>query len=569
MKGRLKRMLRQLTIENIALVERLDLEFGPGLTILTGETGAGKSILIDALALTLGARADSGLIRTGCDQAMATARFLLPDHHPARLWLREQELNGDGEELFLRRTLSANGRSKAFINETPVPITTLAQLGDGLVDIHGQHDHQSLLNPASHLTILDAFACHDELVRLTASHAQAWQTRHKALEALRQRARDALQRRAFLAHQLDEIDAAGIQRGEFQELEQRRGRLAHAVRLGEAATRAMAQISGERGESEDSASRLLSWAAGELEDAARLDPALTPLAEQLRSLQYELEDAGERIRHYADSLETDPEQLEALEERLALIRNLARKHRQSADELLELAETWRAELTSLDQIDDDEQRLLTAMEASRRDFDHSAARLSASRKQATQRLTLETESHLSQLGMNARFATSLRPVRGDPRSTGLEEAEFQISANPGEPLKPLKQVASGGEIARIMLALKTALADAVTVPTLIFDEVDVGVGGRTAAAIGAKLAQVAQRRQTLAVTHSPQVASWGTRHFKVAKATHEGRVRVTVIPLEEEHRIEELARMLAGEEITPAARENALALLRAAIPETP
>ncbi|MBF0273388.1 MAG: DNA repair protein RecN [Magnetococcales bacterium] len=560
-------MLRQLTIENIALVERLDLTFEPGLTILTGETGAGKSIVIDALALTLGARADSGLIRTGCDHAMATARFLLPEHHPAREWLREQELDGDGDELFLRRTLAANGRSKAFINETPVPVTTLAQLGDGLVDIHGQHDHQSLLNPASHLTILDAFARHEELTRLTMTHAQTWHARHKALESLRQRARDALQRRAFLAHQLDEIDAAGLQPGEWQELEQRRGRLAHAVRLGESARASQEMISGEHGESGDSASRLLSHAAGELEDAARLDPALTSLAEQLRSLQYEVEDAAERIRHYADTLEIDPEQLEELEERLALIRNLARKHRRTADELLELAETWREELSSLDQIDDDEQRLLSAMETSRAEFDQNATLLSASRKQAALRLTQETEGHLAQLGMTARFATALRPVRGDPRPTGLEEAEFQISANPGEPLKPLKQVASGGEIARIMLALKTTLADAVTIPTLIFDEVDVGVGGRTASAIGAKLAQVARRRQTLAVTHSPQVAAWGGQHFKVAKSTHDARVRVTVIPLENTQRIEELARMLAGEEITAAARENAITLLRSAVPE--
>ncbi|MBF0626882.1 MAG: DNA repair protein RecN [Magnetococcales bacterium] len=561
-------MLRQLVIENIALVERLDLEFAPGLTILTGETGAGKSILIDALALTLGARADGGLIRSGCDHAMVTARFALPEDHPARIWLQEHELDGEGEALFLRRTLSANGRSKAFINETPVPVTTLAQLGDGLVDIHGQHDHQSLLNPASHLAILDAFARHDELTRGVSSLAHAWHASHKALETLRNQAREAEQRRAFLAHQLDEIDAIGLRPDESQELEQRRARLAHAVRLGEAARAALEWVSGEHGEA-DPAARLLSHAAGELEDAARLDPALTPLAEQLRSLQYEVEDAGDRIRHYADGLETDPEQLEALEERLALIRNLARRHRCSAEELLPLAETWRTELDSLEQIDANEHRLLAALDATRQEFEQLATQLSASRKQAAVRLTRETEAHLAQLAMNARFATALRPVRGDPRANGLEEAEFQISANPGEPLKPLKQVASGGEIARIMLALKTTLADAVTIPTLIFDEVDVGVGGRTASAIGAKLAQVARRRQTLAVTHSPQVAAWGTGHFKVVKSTRDGRVRVAVVPLEAEARLEELARMLAGEEITPAARENAQALLRASASATP
>ncbi|MBF0127271.1 MAG: DNA repair protein RecN [Magnetococcales bacterium] len=556
-------MLRQLTIENIALIETMDLEFTQGLTILTGETGAGKSILIDALALALGARADSGLIRTGCDHAMSTARFQLPDNHPARVWLHEHALDHGDDELFLRRTLSQNGRSRAFINETPVPVTTLAQLGDGLVDIHGQHDHQSLLNPSTHLTILDAFANHPELTRQTALHSQTWHTHNRKLEALRLSAREAQQRRAFLSHQLDEIDTAGMAPGEAQELEQRRSRLAHAVRLGEAARASLELLAGESG---DSASQLISSAAGELEDAQRLDPTLTTLAEQLRSLQYELDDASEAIRHYADSLETDPEQLADLEERLDLIRNLARKHRCTPEELPTLADQWRAELDTLEQIDLNEQRLLKEIAQARASFDASATLLSRSRKQATSRLTQETEAHLAQLGMpGVRFVTALRPLQGAPRPHGLEEAEFQISANPGEPLKPLKLVASGGEISRIMLALKTSLADAVTIPTLIFDEVDVGVGGRTAAAIGNKLAQLATRRQTLAVTHSPQVAAWGRQHLKVTKSTHEGRVHISVCPLTQPMRVEELARMLAGERITTPARQNAEELLRAAM----
>ncbi|NGZ07485.1 MAG: DNA repair protein RecN [Magnetococcales bacterium] len=555
-------MLRQLIIENIALVERLDLEFAPGLTILTGETGAGKSILIDALALTLGARADSTLLRSGCEQAMATARFVLPEEHPARQWLRAHDL--DEEELFLRRTLSASGRSKAFINETPVPVTTLAQLGDELVDIHGQHDHQSLLNPTAHLTILDAFARHEALTRQTGQLALTWQAGHKELESWRQKGREAEQRRGFLAHQLAEIDAAALRPGEFPELERKRARLAHAVRLGEAARMALEQVTGEHGDHGESALRLLSQAAGELEGAERLDPALQPIAEKLRSLQYELEDVADQVRHYADGLESDPEQLEELEERLALLRNLARKHRCTPEELLPLAENWRTELMGLDQLDMHEQRLLVSMEETRRAYEQVAGQLSAARRQAASRLVKETEGHLAQLGMQARLAVSWRLWSGDPRPSGLEEAEFQISANPGEPLKPLKQVASGGEMARIMLALKTALADAVTIPTLIFDEVDVGVGGRTAAAIGAKLARMAGQRQTLAVTHSPQVAAWGNTHCKVIKSVHEGRMRVTVQPLDEVRRIEELARMLAGAEITPAARNNALALLRAA-----
>ncbi|MEO5345898.1 MAG: DNA repair protein RecN [Magnetococcus sp. YQC-9] len=560
-------MLRQLIIENIALIERLELEFNAGLTILTGETGAGKSIVIDALALTLGARADNSLIRTGASSAMAAAHFILPPAHPARLWLQEQALASAGEEdLFLRRTLSANGRGKAFINEIPVPVAVLAQLGDGLVDIHGQHDHQSLLNPATHLEILDSFACHETLAARTAQEARAWQALNRSLEAVRQKARDAEQRRAFLTHQLDEIESAAPRAGEWAQLEGRRLRLAHVVKLGEAASASLELLSGESLTDGSGVGQLLSRAAGELEEGARLDPDLAPLAEQLRSLQYEIEDAGDRIRHYADSLESDPEELAELEERLALLRNLARKHRRTPDELPELASGWRTELDALDGLDHDEQQLIAALDKTRTEYERQATQLTASRRQAATRLTKETEGHLAQLGMQARFATALRPMRDEPRATGMEEAEFQISANPGEPLKPLKSVASGGEIARIMLALKTALAEAVTIPTLIFDEVDVGVGGRTAAAIGAKLAEVAAKRQTLAVTHSPQVAAWGARHFKVIKRAIEGRMRVEVLPLDHPARIEELARMLAGDQITPAARDNALALLQGSTP---
>ncbi|MEO5331816.1 MAG: DNA repair protein RecN [Magnetococcus sp. YQC-5] len=555
-------MLRQLTIENIALIERLDLEFSQGLTILTGETGAGKSILIDALALTLGARADTGLIRTGSDHAMTTARFQLPDQHPTRLWLQERELDSGTDELFLRRTLSLNGRSRAFINETPVPLATLSQLGDGLVDIHGQHDHQSLLNSSTHLAILDAFAHHDDLVQQTTQYSQTWHALKRELESLRQSAQDALQRRAFLTHQIEELDSIGLLPGEAAELEQRRSRLSHAVRLGAAANSSLELLSGDSG---DSASLLISRAAGELEEASRLDPTLVPLAERLRSLQYELDDTSDRIRHYADSLETDPEQLVELEDRLNLIRTLARKHRRTPDELLQQAEQWRQELDSLDHIDANEQRLLNAMSAARTAFDASATRLSLSRKEAASHLTRETESHLAQLGMTgARFAIALRSMSGDPRPHGMEEVEFKITANPGEPLKSLKQVASGGEMSRIMLALKTSLADAVTIPTLIFDEVDVGVGGRTAAAIGAKLVQVSKKRQIMAVTHSPQVAAWGHHHLKVTKSTLDGRVQISVIALDITLRIEELARMLAGEQITTPARNNAIELLRAA-----
>ncbi|MBF0418079.1 MAG: AAA family ATPase, partial [Magnetococcales bacterium] len=393
-------MLRQLIIENIALIERLEIEFDPGLTILTGETGAGKSIVIDALALTLGARADNSLIRAGAERAMVAAHFILPQAHPTRLWLKEQALTGEeeDEELFLRRTLSASGRGRAFINEIPVPVTVLAQLGDGLVDIHGQHDHQSLLHPATHLEILDGFARHEALRAVTGESARIWRERRDALEEVRNRARNAEQRRDYLLHQLDELDAAAPGEGEWTRLEQRRSRLAHVVKLGEATAAALECLTGEsRGEG-DGANRLVSSAASEIESVARLDPALESLSEPLRSLQYELEDLADRIRHYADALESDPDELAEIEARLSLLRNLARKHRRTPDELPELIEGLRAERDGLDRLDHDEQRLVDALEETRREYDQAARRLSASRADAARRLIKETESQLRPLG---------------------------------------------------------------------------------------------------------------------------------------------------------------------------
>ncbi|MEG3638967.1 DNA repair protein RecN [Magnetococcus sp. PR-3] len=556
-------MLRQLTIEHIALIERLELEFNAGLSVITGETGAGKSIVLDSLGLILGERADLGLIRAGSERAMVSGHFTPPAGHPAWDWLQARDLDRDEDGVYLRRVISHKGRGKAYINETPVPVATLGELGNLLVDIHGQHDHQSLVHPRSHLDILDAFGEHLKLAHTVKKHHRTWHEAHKALALLREKGRDASERRAFLSFQLEELETAAVRPGESEALEHRRTRLAHAGRLAEAAHGALQMLS----ESEYSAISTTGGAANVLEGAVRMDTELEAVAQAIRSAQYELEDAAERVRHYESSLETDPLALQELEERLDTIQRVARKHRREPDELEELANQWREELDTLDSLDEGEATLLSDVAAAEQIYHKEAAKLSKARRRASDTLAREVEKQLKDLYMTGtRFAVSLTPRPPDEiHSRGMEEAEFLVSANPGEPLKPLRQVASGGELARLMLALKTVLADAVTVPTLIFDEVDVGVGGRVAAAIGSKLDRVsAAERQVFSITHLPQVAAYGHRHYRVEKISEKGRTHTQMVYLNDQERIEELARMLAGDTITDSARENAQALIQAA-----
>ncbi|MBF0175749.1 MAG: DNA repair protein RecN [Magnetococcales bacterium] len=556
-------MLRQLRIDNIALIDHLEITLEPGLTIITGETGAGKSILIDALGLTLGERADASLLRTGSDQGRVTAHFLLPPPpHPARQWLADQELDLPGEDLFLRRTLGTGGRSRAYINDHPVSVTALASLASLLVDLHGQHDHQSLLRTETHLELLDAFGGHGELVAATSAQHKVWQDTREQLETLRRKARESGDRRHFLAFQLEELERAGVVVGEMEELKNQRTRMAHAARLQQAARKALELLS----EGSNAASDLTSMAATELEHVQELDAALNTMAASVRSIQYEIDAAVDTIRHYQNGLAADPEQLAMLDERINLIQDICRKHRREADHLPELARAWREELSTLDNVESSEETLTRQLQQALQAYREKASILTQRRQQAAGRLTREVERQLKDLYMGrTRVAISLRPSNGDPRPKGHEEAEFEVSANAGEPLKPLRQVASGGELSRIMLALKTVLADAVTVQTLIFDEVDVGVGGRVAARIGSKLAEVSKSsRQLLAITHLPQVAAWGDNHLKVEKSTLDERTQVHIHTLDEAGRVEELARMLAGDLVTAPARHNARELLETA-----
>lgn len=559
-------MLSHLTIKNIALIDHLELDIEKGLTILTGETGAGKSIILDALSLVLGKRADSTLIRSGTEKATVTATFQLPPDHSIQAWLKDRDLDSEEGELTIRRVIGTNTPSRAYVNEITVPLTTLSELGGQLVEIHGQHDYQVLLNSQTHLAILDAFAAHPSLLEQVNRYHDEWRQAHTRLAELKQKMRDALERRDYLVFQLEELEQAGVAPGELEQLDLQRTRLAHVNQLVQAGQSALAFLNGNPSEELTAgAASLLGRAASELEGVESLDATLQPLAESMRSLHYELDDVSERIQQYLENIEIDPAQLNEIEERVDLIRRLSRKHHCQADELEALTQQWREELETIDHADERIQVLESTREQARQAYEKEARSLTLSREHAAAKLTKATEKQLAALHMvNTRLSITLTPRSGDPRANGRDEVVFLVSPNPGEPPKPLKQIASGGELSRIMLALKTVLADLIQTTTLIFDEVDVGVGGRVAASIGEKLTQVAQGRQVLAITHLPQVAAWGENHLKVEKKSHAGKTQARILSLSGEDRVEELARMLAGDQVTGPARQNARDLLQTA-----
>ncbi|MEO5365393.1 MAG: DNA repair protein RecN [Magnetococcus sp. WYHC-3] len=555
-------MLRQLAIDDVALIQHLELNLDAGLTVITGETGAGKSILVDALSLVLGSRADVGLIRHGSERASVTALFHLPDPHPLRPWLQQRDLD-HGADLLLRRVVRANGRSQAYINDTAVSLTALAEVGQGLVDLHGQHDHQSLLQEHTHRDLLDAQGGHLPLVHTVEQHFRDWQQAHERVGQLAAQARQAEERRAFLEFQIRELEELQPQAGELESLDRQRTRLKHAQRL-------QAGLQQVQHNLEHSALADLHGAAGELERLSRHDDALTALTESMRSLIYEGEELAQRLARHAESLELDPDALAQVEERFHRLRDVARKHRVEADALPALLLAWQEEWAGLDHLEQDQSHWVSQCDMLARRWQESADALTQARTQAARILDAGMVRQLEELVMpRTRFEVLMTTHSGTPRPQGQDDVTFLVSANPGQPPRPLSEVASGGELSRIMLALKTELAQADSVGTLIFDEVDVGVGGRVADAIGAKLAAVARDRQVLAITHQPQVAVWGHQHFKVTKHSDPQHTEVAVLRLDADARQEEIARMLAGERIGSAARENARQLLACAQTQEP
>jgi DNA repair protein RecN (Recombination protein N) len=550
-------LLRQLAIRNVVLVEQLDLEFDTGLGVLTGETGAGKSILLDALGLALGARADAGLVRSGEETASVSAEFELPADHPVNSLLAEQGIEtDDGEPLILRRSLKADGGSRAFVGAASVPAGVLRDVGALAVEIHGQHDERGLLNPRGHRALLDAFGRLDvepverawsEVTRIEGELAQA-----RAELAAAERDRD------YLAHSLSEIDALAPEDGEETRLAEERAAMQAGLKAGESLTGLDELLGGS-----DGALAQLRLAARRIERGAADHPLLAEALASLDRALIEASEAEDRIARAADALAADPARLEAAEARLFDIRGLARKHRVEPDALAELADRMRGQLSEIEAGGERIGRLDGDLAQARLRYLNLAAQLSDQRREEAGKLDEALASELHPLKLDAaRFRTAL--TQAEPGPTGTDRVEFEISTNPGAPFGPLTKIASGGELSRFVLALKVALAEAGSAGTMIFDEIDRGVGGAVASAIGERLARLARQSQVLVVTHSPQVAARATQHFRIEKVHGPDGTRTTVRRLDDAERREEIARMLSGAAVTDEARAQAARLLEAA-----
>ncbi|MHA6719143.1 DNA repair protein RecN [Sphingomonas sp. RS6] len=551
-------MLTALSIRDVVLIEALDLEFGEGLGVLTGETGAGKSILLDALGLALGARADSGLVRTGAAQAVVVASFLPPaaDGAIASLFAENAMTLEPGEPLLIRRVVKADGGSRAFINDEPASAGLLRELAPHLVEIHGQHDDRGLLNPRGHRLLLDTFGrCDGGPVAI--AH-RAWREAEDALAVARAEQDAAERDREWLDHAVAELTALAPEAGEEERLAERRATMQRGEKIA-SDLQAIADLL----EGSDGGLARLRQAARILERVSDDHPAL---AEALAAIDHAIGDGAEaqaQVDHAAEALAFDPAALEADEARLFELRAIARKHRVQPDELPALLTELSDRLDRLTSGGATIDRLERAAAAAHQAYREAAQALSAARSEAAARLDAAVESELRPLKLDAaRFRTMVEPLdEGQWSAAGMDRVEFEVSTNPGAPFAPLMKIASGGELSRFILAMKVALAEEGGAATLIFDEVDRGVGGAVADAIGERLARLADRSQVLVVTHSPQVAARGRRHLLIAKR-HDGIVtRTGVTPLDRDQRREEIARMLSGAEITPEARAQAERLL--------
>jgi len=550
-------MLTSLSIRDLVIVETLDLEFGAGLGVLTGETGAGKSILLDALGLALGARADTSLVRAGQSQAVVTVSFEVPAAHPALAFLAESGLETEpGEALVVRRVVRADGGSRAALNDQPVSAGLLRELGAFLVEIHGQHDDRSLLNPRGHRALLDSYGRIDP-----APAAAAWaevRAIEEDLAAARSAADEAERDREWLAHSVEQLRRLNPEPGEEASLASARAAMQAGARLG-GELEALDQLL----QGSDGGFAALRQAARRLDRIASEHPLLGEASAALDRALVEADEAEGRLERSKEALECDPARLEEVETRLFEIRAMARKHRVEADALAAHAAELEARLAALDAGGERIAALERGLAEARAAYDDAAAALSAKRRSAAARLDQAVAAELAPLKLDAaRFRTAIADA--EPAAAGRDRVEFEVSTNPGAPFGPLVRIASGGELSRFILALKVALAEQGGATTLIFDEIDRGVGGAVASAIGERLHRLAEASQVLVVTHSPQVAARGRAHLLIEKS-HEGLVtRTSVHALDETRRREEIARMLSGAQVTDEARAQAVRLLEAA-----
>ena len=555
-------MLSLITVRNYAVIDEVDVEFQPGMSVLTGETGAGKSILVDALGLALGDRADAGAVRTGCREARISVLFDCPQGHPALNWLTERGLDQD-RTCVLRRIVSAKGRSRAFVNNQPATLQDLRSVGSRLVNIHGQGAHQALMQAQAQRGIVDHHGNHLELARQVAAAFGAWRSCQEEYEAQRQRGADRASEIELLSFQVRELENLGFQDGELDTLQEERSRLANVDRL---ACSVESALSGLFERDHGSAQELIAQAQRELSDARNLDPSLGDAADLLSEAEIQVQEAVRGLASYRDRLEPDPQRLDWVESRLATIRSLALRHSVEEAELGTVLATLRSRIAAHGNAAESLEAARQRVRQSRDAYFKAAEDLSSARLQSAASLGESVGAQMAVLGLpKGRFRADIgRKPNDRADATGLDRIDFQISLNPGQEFGPLSRVASGGELSRISLALEVVAAGATTIPTLVFDEVDSGIGGGVAEIVGRRLADIATHRQVLCVTHLAQVASQGLQHYRVLKQSGEQSTQTGVRSLRGDERVEELARMLGGVEITARTRAHAKEMIERA-----
>jgi DNA repair protein RecN (Recombination protein N) len=559
--GSVARMLQTLSVKDFAIVGEAEIAFAEGMTAVTGETGAGKSLLVDALLLLAGQRADAGIIRQGCERAELSASFALGDAPAALAWLRAEDFD-EGDTCQLRRVIRGEGTSRAWINGRPATLTQLQALAESLIEIHGQHEHQALLQRAHQLALLDAYGAHDAERDRVADLATRWRTTDAEIRRLAG-GQDHSERIATLEHQLAELDRHALTPAELDALNDAHKRLANAGQLLQG-SEAVAELLD--GDSEFAALRALTRAQNELSRLAGLDPALAPARELLDAAAIQLGEAHSAIGRYRDGLELDPDRFAEIEAQIGKLHELSRKHRLPASELKVHAETLRAELDAMYGAGERLETLLREREDLRRDYMAAAAALSQKRLAAAKRLDKQVTALMAELGMaGGRFETEFASeADATPNAAGAERAEFLVSANPGQPPRPLRKVASGGELSRISLAIEVATLGMDDVGTMVFDEVDSGIGGAVAEVVGRKLRELGGKCQVLCVTHLPQVAAQAHAHLRVVKSSAANSTRIAIETLGDSARRDEIARMLGGVKITRQSLAHAEQMLASA-----
>lgn len=557
-------MLAELRIKNFALIDELHLSFQPGFTVLTGETGAGKSLLIDAISLLVGGRGSSEQIRSGAEEAQLEAAFHLSDEHPVLRRLRAAGAVTDGDsQLILKRVLSRTGRHRIYLNGSLCPLRTLEELGGTLVDIHGQHEQQSLLSPAAQVEAIDAFGSLEKLRDEYEAGYRRWKSRVAELEAMRRAVADRGQREDFLRFQLQEIDQAHLNPDEDAGLQAERQRLIYAHRLRELAEEAHAELQGD----EQGVLVRLGRMDRLLAELTKTDQSMGDCLEPVTGAAIQLKELAARLRLYADRMDADPARQNEVESRLDLIQRLKKKYGGTIEAILAAGDRARTELRAIEESDSRSAEGASAVREAFRLVQELAQRLSKKRKDASRRLVESVRAELAALKMEQAAFDVAISKEGDSEEfgpTGADRVEFMLASNPGEPPKPLARVASGGELSRIMLALKTVLAERDHVPVLVFDEIDTGVGGAAAAAMGMRLRKLGAYHQVFCITHLAQVASQAEHHFLVSKGADNRRTSTWAAPLDGKGREDEIARMLGGTTVTKKIRETAAELIAGA-----